>query len=219
MSGLGLFIMGGLSLTGLFLVSGTSSSGLGLLIIGGDSLPELSSRPEAVMGALSLGGLSLVKLCTVGNDTGLFLSSGTSISGLGLLIIGGESSPELSSIPEAATESFSPMELIGLLAKGWKLTGPFPCLGEQIGLVTSFGELIGLLTGGDEAGGLLASLGEPSGLLAGSGGLLVGGEELTKGFGEEGLLELLTEPVGLFIAGGDPLGLFFEVGESLGLLV
>lgn len=199
-------------MVGLFLASGISSSGLGLLIIGGDS------RPEAVMGALSLGGLSFLKLCTVGNATGLFLSSGTSISGLGLLIIGGESSPELSSTPEATIESFSPMELIGLLAKGWKLTGPFPCLGEQIGLVTSFGELVGLLTGGDEVSGLLVSLGEPSRLLAGSGGLLVGGEELTKGFGVEGLLGLLIEPVGLLTDGGDPLGLFFETGESLGLL-
>ena len=203
-------------MVGPCLVSGTSSSGLGLLIIGGVSLPELSSMTEAVVGALSLGGLSFLKVSIAGITTGLFLSSGTSISGLGLLIIGGESSPELSSALKAAIESFSPMELIGLLAKGWKLTGPFPCLGEQIGLVSSLGEVMGLLTGGDEASGLLASLGEPSGLFAGSGGLLVGGEELTKGLGEEGLLELLTEPVGLFV---DPLELFLEGGESLGLLV
>ncbi|MPC58590.1 hypothetical protein E2C01_052598 [Portunus trituberculatus] len=170
-----------------------------------------------------MGGTS--SLGAGGELAGLFLRGGGRsmsglglfiIGGLGLLIIGGESSPELSSTPEAAIESFSPMELNGLLAKGWKLTGPFPCLGEQIGLVTSFGELIGLLTGGDEASGLLTSLGEPSGLLADSGGLLVGGEELTKGFGEEGLLELLIDPVGLLI---DPLELFLEVGESLGLLL
>lgn len=199
MSGLGLFIMGGVSLPsrggepggllcgggksmtglGLFLESGASTSGLGLLIIGGDSLAELPSGPEAAKGLLSLGGLSLTTLCIAGDVTGLFLPSGTSISGLGLLIIGGDSSPELSSSPEAVKGSLSPIELTGLLGKGWKLTGPLPCLGEHIGLLAggeelliSIGEVKGLLASGNVATGLLASLGEPSGLLTAGGGLL-----------------------------------------------
>lgn len=185
--------------TGLFLTQDRSMSGLGLFIMGGVSCSSFGGEPGGLLqaggksmsglGLFIIGGLSFKGVFTVGDATGLFLEGGTSISGLGLLIIGGDSSPELSLSPDA-DKGPPTLGHTGLLARDWKLTGPLACLGEHIGLLASE-DPEGLLSCLGELTGLRVSLGDWSGLLTKGGGLLrvlSTGEKLVGGFGEEGLL-------------------------------